>query len=132
MGGVILFAVTTYLEKYLLETNGLVGKLQRDHYLSSTFSAICLFLTFLNIDLRDNLFSKLGREVSLPVYIFHPIVIILLTKFIVFIGLHENISIQCLVPFGVIILTIIAVMSYKRLSLKISYLRIQKKRHIDL
>ncbi len=46
----------------------------RDHYISSTFLAVSLFLLFLSLkQSKVNVFSKLGEKDSLYIYILHPL-----------------------------------------------------------
>lgn len=46
----------------------------RDHYISTTFLAVCLFMTFMLINQsRPNSLSTLGEKDSLLIYVLHPI-----------------------------------------------------------
>lgn len=73
----ILFCATTLFEKYLLVANGINAI--RDHYLSTTFLAISVFLLFVNYNqTKDNMLSRIGRQYSLYIYLLHPICFILL------------------------------------------------------
>ena len=67
------------------------GNAERDHYLSTTFLAVMVFLLFLYY-IRDNntLVSTIGREGSSWIYIFHYLVISLLGLFIRKIGFIEQ------------------------------------------
>lgn len=72
MGGVILFSLTSLLENRLLIE--LQANATRDHYVSSTFSAVSLFILFLSItQAKTNTLSVLGEKDSLYIYIFHPL-----------------------------------------------------------
>ena len=72
--GVILFSITSQLEKYILIS---IDKCPaREHYISSTFLAICLLGLLLSIKVeKPNVMSKIGEKASLYIYIFHPIFI---------------------------------------------------------
>lgn len=74
LGGVILFTITSYIERDILIALNAVAS--RDHYLSTTFLAISLFLlvTSFNIS-RDNTLTKIGKTDSLFIYILHPIIL---------------------------------------------------------
>ena len=69
---VLLFCMTTLLEKYFLVTHDCNAT--QDHYLSSTFLAIAVFLFFVNTQSANETgMSKVGRNDSLYIYILHPI-----------------------------------------------------------
>lgn len=71
-GGVILFSLTSLAEDRLLTWFDMNAT--RDHYISSTFLAVSLFLLFLSLkQSKVNVFSKLGEKDSLYIYIFHPL-----------------------------------------------------------
>ena len=72
LGGVFLFSLTSIVEnKLLIEFH---ANATRDHYISSTFLAISLFILFLFItQTKTNTLSTLGEKDSLYIYIFHPL-----------------------------------------------------------
>ncbi len=71
---ILLFGITTFLERYLLVRNGL--NTARDHYLSTTFLAVAVFLFFLKyVSPEENAIARIGRNDSTYIYVFHPIVI---------------------------------------------------------
>lgn len=74
MGGGILFTVTSFLERqYLMSID---KNPMRDHYISTTFLAICLMISFLLHRVKKRtLFSSIGEKDTLYIYILHPIVI---------------------------------------------------------
>ena len=75
MGGVILFSLTSLMENRLLIE--LQANATRDHYVSSTFLAVSLFILFLSItQAKTNTLSVLGEKDSLYIYIFRPLFII--------------------------------------------------------
>lgn len=72
LGGVI-FLLTSYAEKYCLSKAGLNGI--REHYLSTTFLSVCVFLLFIKHKQASETFiSYMGKELSLYIYVFHPII----------------------------------------------------------
>lgn len=76
LGGVILFSLTNIMENRLLTEADMNAT--RDHYISSTFLAISLFLYFLYFkQTKSNFISDLGEKDSLYVYIFHPLIIMI-------------------------------------------------------
>lgn len=77
IGLIMLTTITTLLERYLLVSTDLNPT--RDHYLSTTFLAIAVFLFFLHyVGNEKNLISRIGKDDSTWIYILHPIVITVL------------------------------------------------------
>lgn len=75
LSGVILFSVSSIIENRILINVGMNAT--RDHYISTTFLAISLFLLFTTYKQKEpNLLSKMGEKDSLYIYIFHPLFII--------------------------------------------------------
>ena len=75
IGLIVLTTMTTLLERYLLVSSGLNSR--RDHYLSTTFLAIAVFLFFLeHVGNTDSIISRIGRDDSTWIYILHPIMIV--------------------------------------------------------
>ena len=80
-GGAILFTFTSMMEKaFLLD----LGKSpMREHYLSTTFLAICLFMFVLSFkNVHSSKISQLGERDSLYIYVFHPLFVMTLPMFI--------------------------------------------------
>ena len=72
--GVLLFSVTSLLERYLLVLNELDTR--RDHYISTTFLAIAVFTLFLlYIDNNASFISRVGRQDTTLIYIIHYLII---------------------------------------------------------
>lgn len=70
----LFFSFMSYIEKYTLLF--LEKSPAREHYLSTTFLSIFLFLLFITIKQnKPNIISFLGEKYSLYVYILHPIFI---------------------------------------------------------
>lgn len=76
---VALFSCTTLLEHYILVQRGL--NTTRDHYISTTFLAMAVFLLFKEVYSRHRVTSverwaaQIGRDYSTWIYIIHPILI---------------------------------------------------------
>ena len=76
------FVVTTILERFLLEINGINAT--RDHYISTTFLSCALFIMCLVMkDVgKNNWLAVQGRQNSTMVYILHPAFITVLSVLI--------------------------------------------------
>lgn len=74
LGGVILGVLTSYIERDILTMLNAVTS--RDHYLSTTFLSINLFLLVTSFSVSyENLITKIGKNDSLYIYILHPIIL---------------------------------------------------------
>lgn len=72
LGGVILFSVSSIIENRILVNVGMNAT--RDHYISTTFMAVSMFLLFTTYKQKTpNLLSRMGEKDSLYIYIFHPL-----------------------------------------------------------
>lgn len=70
--GIILFSITSIIEKLLLLY--LDKNPAREHYLSTTFLAICLFLFVISLkNVKASNVSRMGERDSLYIYVFHPL-----------------------------------------------------------
>lgn len=69
----VLFAFTTLLEKFLLVQFGMNAA--RDHYISTTLSAVAVFLFTLKCNGHNKMMANLGKNYSTWIYILHPIFI---------------------------------------------------------
>ena len=70
---IIVFAITGLAERFALLNAGLNAT--RDHYLSTTFLAICLFVYTLKSNWHNKGLAVIGRKCSTWLYIIHPIFI---------------------------------------------------------
>ena len=70
---IIAFAITTLAERFALVNAGLNAT--RDHYISTTFLAICLFVYTIKSDWHNKGLAVIGRKYSTWLYIIHPIFI---------------------------------------------------------
>lgn len=78
---IFLFFSTTIIERWVLVYNNVNST--RDHYLSTTFLSVSLFIAFTNESWSENRFTiikLIGRKYSTLIYIIHPLVIIVMGK----------------------------------------------------
>lgn len=89
--GILVFTLTTILEKYMLEINAL--DTTRDHYISTTLLATSVFIYFSQFyTIRtgiSNILVKIGRDYSLGIYVLHPIIMTLMSKLFKAINLYQ-------------------------------------------
>ena len=67
------FVITSLVERFILVNAGLNAT--RDHYLSTTFLAVCLFVYTLKSNWHNKELAVIGRRYSTWLYIMHPIFI---------------------------------------------------------
>ena len=91
---VMVFALTTFLERYVLEANAINAA--RDHYLSTTFLAISAFAFCMAIRRRcinarggTCIFALIGKRYSAVIYVIHPILIKVLSIVAIKLSLSE-------------------------------------------
>jgi len=72
-GLIIVFAITSFAERFILVSAGLNAT--RDHYLSTTLLAICLFVYTLKSNWHNKGLTVIGRKYSTWLYVIHPIFI---------------------------------------------------------
>lgn len=70
---IVVFTITSLAERFVLVSAGLNAT--RDHYLSTTFLAICLFVYTLKSNWHNKGLAVIGRKCSTWLYIIHPIFI---------------------------------------------------------
>ena len=100
---IVVFAITSLAERFVLVNAGLNAT--RDHYLSTTFLAICFFVYALKSNWRNERVAVIGRKYSTWLYIIHPIFI---TGFAVITGKLGIKSIyRCIAPIMVYCATLI-------------------------
>lgn len=99
---IVVFTITTLLERFLLEQNGVNAT--RDHYISTTLLSIMVFLYFYCTKNNFKILNKIGYKYSTLIYIIHPIVLLIISKAIV---LANASKIEYCLPFMVFILSII-------------------------
>ena len=104
--GALLFSLTSVLEKEFLLS---IGKCSaREHYLSSTFLSMVIFLLALSFKtVKRNYISSMGERDSLYIYIFHPVLIYCLP--IVFTGLNFDKTYLLVAPLLVILVTLLLI-----------------------
>lgn len=114
--GVIFFSYTSILEKMILIDLG--KNPMREHYLSTTFLAICLFLLVLSFkNIKQSMVSILGERDSLYIYVFHPLFIIILPIVINKMPKHVDLFYQWMAPFIVLLLTIIFTITLRKIKI---------------
>lgn len=115
-GGVIFFTYTSVLEKMILIDLG--KNPMREHYLSTTFLAICLLLLVLSFkNIKSSRVSFLGERDSLYIYVFHPLFIIILPFVIDKMSKNVGLCYQWTAPFVVLVLTIILTVTLRKIKI---------------
>lgn len=90
----------------------------REHYLSTTFLAVCLFLFAISFQKKQSSrVSLLGEKDSLYIYVFHPLFIMVLPMVIKKMPKVIDLSYQFMAPFVVLVLTIILTMILRKINL---------------
>lgn len=113
----VVFSIMGIMERITLERFGLNAS--RDHYASTTFLAVTVFLFFLYYVARvENFMSRIGRNDSTWVYIIHPLIISFLDAAIARTGVHGKIVYLYIRPFMVFIISIFIVEVTRRFILK--------------
>lgn len=92
----IFFVFTTLLERFVLGTLNLNST--RDHYISTTFLSVSVFLFAINSKntVHNHVYEKccfIGSKLSLGIYIIHPILIPIISKVISIIIYNDSIKI---------------------------------------
>lgn len=114
LGGMILFYISSALEDNLLESIG--RNSVREHYVSSTFLALCLFWFLLSVKLeRPNVISRIGEKDSLFIYLLHPLFIWILST--VFAKVGMNALYTRIAPFAVLGCTFAFIYCLRRVKL---------------
>ncbi len=70
---IVVFVITSLAERFILVNAGLNAT--RDHYISTTFLSICLFVYTLKSNWHNKGLAVIGRKYSTWLYIIHPIFI---------------------------------------------------------
>lgn len=100
---ILVFAVTSLVERFILVNAGLNAT--RDHYISTTFLAICLFVYVLKSDWNNKGLALIGRKYSTWLYIAHPVFI---TVFAIIVGKPGIKSMyRCIAPIVVYCATLV-------------------------
>ena len=112
-GGVILFSLTSQLEKYILIS---IDKCPtREHYISSTFLAICLFGLLMSIKVeKPSVLSKTGERDTLYIYIFHPLFLWIMSTGFKKMGLLDIYS--WIAPFAVLASTMAFIYALRKIN----------------
>lgn len=116
VGGVILFSATSIIEKMILLDLGLSPA--REHYLSTTFLAICLFMVVISFrKVKPSIISQLGGNDSLYIYVFHPIFVIILPVLINRLPRYADACYQFAAPLVVLLLSILLTTTLRKINL---------------
>lgn len=123
LAGVMIFAVTTLLERYLLIRGG--WNATRDHYISTTFLAVCLFVYVIQSGWRNKILAFIGRRYSMGLYLAHPIFITLLSRVVERWGLQEAYRYTApVIVYGVTLMSLLLIHFVGfRISVRLSALR---------
>lgn len=111
---ILFFLITTLAEKYILikiNVNTI-----RDHYVSTTFLSIFVFLYFIKIPMvnNNNILAKIGKKYSLHIYIIHLMLVKLYNMYVINKGI-SNYFIQIVI---FLISSLIAIL-YVRIKIKL-------------
>jgi surface polysaccharide O-acyltransferase-like enzyme len=114
----VLFAVTTLCERYFLVSIGMNAT--RDHYISTTFLAVSVFLFTLSCNGSCKVIAAVGRKYSTWIYILHPIVIKILAIFVNNLGIKDKyLYVAPFIVFFVTLLFLICIDYLKRCVVRI-------------
>lgn len=113
--GIVFFSITSVMEKefilHFVEKNP-----AREHFLSTTFLAICLFLFILSFrNLKASILSKIGETDSLYIYIFHPLFLIAMPSLMKHLPVSINDLYMWIAPFLIFILTTVFVLILRKI-----------------
>lgn len=100
---VVCFSGTSLIEHYILVNIGMNA--YRDHYISTTFLAVAVFLLFFKVRRSNKTSSIIGRDYSTWIYVLHPIFISCISAFIRMVDLFE--IYEFIAPFIIYLSTII-------------------------
>lgn len=115
------FTMTSMAERFLLVNSGMNAK--RDHYISTTFLAIFVFLYALRSNWKNNHMAVIGRKYSTWLYVIHPIFIAVISTVTNRIGVYS--IYRFIAPIVVFLITLISLVVLKRI--KASLLQWSKK-----
>lgn len=114
LSGIVLFALTSYLERFIFSK--FEFQVVREHYLSTTFLSVCLFLFFLKCNLeKENFFSRLGKSESLYLYLLHPIILVFCAVLTIKLGIYEVYF--YITPIVCLILTAIVIRIFRKIKI---------------
>ena len=116
VAAVLIFMVTSLLESYFLLRNNLTAN--KNLYISTIPLTICLFTLFqFHVKIKENLFTRIGRDDSLYIYIFHIVALYpinyLIIKTAEYASIHE--LLLNLKPFIAVVLVIVVTYIHRHL-----------------
>lgn len=100
---IVIFMITSLAERFVLVNAGLNAT--RDHYLSTTFLAICLFIYTLKSNWHNKDLAMVGRKYSTWLYILHPIFITVFSMIVGKLGIKS--IYRCIAPIVVYCATLV-------------------------
>lgn len=90
----------------------------REHYVSTTFLAICLFMFVLSFkNVQSSKISQLGERDSLYIYVFHPLLVMTLPMIIKRMPINLSSFCQYAAPLVVLVATIIFTVLIRKINL---------------
>ena len=104
----IIFMFTTLIEKIILVQHGVNAT--RDHYISTTFLAVTVFLLFNNYMNKKSFLSIMGKKYSTFIYLYHPLTLIVLATLFSDFVIYKYIA-----PFLIFVLTIVGGVLYDKI-----------------
>lgn len=110
---ILVFAMTNLAERFVLVSTGLNAT--RDHYISTTFLAITLFVYALKSNWNNESLVLIGRKYSTWIYIIHPIFIIVFAMVTVRLGIKPIYN--CIAPIAVYCATLAFLSVLQRLKM---------------
>ena len=99
---VLIFVITGFAERFILVSTG--SNAARNHYISTTFLAICFFVYMLKSNWSNRCLALIGRKYSIWIYIIHPIFITIFSAGIDRLGIKSGYN--CVAPIMVYCATI--------------------------
>ncbi|MBQ8133008.1 MAG: acyltransferase [Clostridia bacterium] len=121
----VLFAGTSLLERFFLVNADMNAV--RDHYISTTFLAVTVFVLFLSYHCNPgvsgkpsglkNILAAVGRSDSTWIYIIHPIFITILAKIAKTVGMADEYT--YVRPIVVFIITLVFVEVFRRICISV-------------
>ena len=122
--GIILFSISSYIEYTFIESGG-------DKYISTYFLTVLIFLFFMSINIYEsNIFAIIGKRDSLYIYIFHPIIIDVMTFVDSKIGMSHYNTYLYVSPLLVFCFTELLIVSFRTIYKIFNYSIIRNRNNI--
>lgn len=103
---------TSVLEEHFLSQ--ISGTHTMDHYLSTSVLSISLFLLFFNLWNNENILTRIGKDYSLYIYLYHPLVVLVFVFAKPFLMVNSSVFtiISIILPIIVFCLTYFLIATY--------------------